>query len=480
VPTELTSRIATRARALALAGVIAVAGCAVTPPTPPAAMNVPPGDAANIVAPDWWTAFGDPQLDALVAEALANNLDLKLAIARVDEARGLAAVARSELFPSLDLKAGAGRSRISGVGSTPLPPGTPLVANSYSLGLSAAYEVDLWGKVRSSVSAAEQDLFASQFARDTVRITVAAETTRNYFTLRALDAQLVLLRETIVSRDETVKLQRDRYQAGVIGELDLKQSEAERASVAADIATTERAQRTIEAALAVLAGRSPRGVFATDVARTEATPRTVDTLPAVPAGLPSDLLAQRPDIRAAETRLAAADYRVSEARAAYFPSISLTGSYGGASAALGDLLIAPARVWSIAAALTQPIFRAGQISALVDTARARREQALIAYQQSVLTAFREAHDAFSAQRTSRDALAAQSERRDSIARALELARLRYEAGYSPFLEVLDAQRNLLAAERARIDAARDLRAAMVDVYRSLGGGWKPEAIAQSR
>ena len=328
------------------------------------------------------------------------------------------------------------------------------------------------------MAAAQQDLLASQYARDTVRIAVASETARNYFSLRDVDAQLSVLRETLVTRNETVRLQADRYQAGVIGELDLRQSEAERAAVTADIATAERAARTFEAALAVLAGRSPRGVFATDIARAETTPRSVEKVPDVPAGLPSDLLAQRPDIRAAEARLAAADYHINEARAQYFPAISLTGNFGGASAALGDLLIAPGRVWSIAAALTQPIFRAGQINALVETAQARREQALIGYQQSVQTAFREAHDAFAAQRSSREALAALTERRDRLAQALELARLRYDAGYSPFLEVLDAQRNLLAAERARIDAARDLRLAVVDVYRALGGGWRADAIAQ--
>ncbi len=476
MPTDLAARM--RLRAFPVVVAIALAACAVTPPSPPPAQDVPPGDAANVVAPTWWTSFDDPQLSALVDEALANNLDVRLAIARVDEARGLATYARSQLFPSLDLDARAGRSRISGVGSTPLPPGTPLTANSYAIGLSAAYEVDLFGRVRSNVAAAQQDLLASQYARDTVRIAVASETARNYFSLRDVDAQLSVLRETLVTRNETVRLQADRYQAGVIGELDLRQSEAERAAVTADIATAERAARTFEAALAVLAGRSPRGVFATDIARPGSAPRTVDKLPDVPAGLPSDLLAQRPDIRAAEARLAAADYHINEARAQYFPAISLTGNFGGASAALGDLLIAPGRVWSIAAALTQPIFRAGQINALVETAQARREQALIGYQQSVQTAFREAHDAFAAQRLSRDALVALTERRDRLAQALELARLRYDAGYSPFLEVLDAQRNLLAAERARIDAARDLRLAVVDVYRALGGGWRADAIAQ--
>jgi multidrug efflux system outer membrane protein len=468
------------ARIVALIAAIVLAACATTPPSPPPAQDVPPGDAANVVAPDWWKAFGDPQLDALVDEALANNLDLKLAIARIEEARGLYAYARSGLFPSLDLQVGASRAKISGVGSTPLPAGTPLVSNSYSIGLSAAYEVDLFGRVRSNVAAAEQDLLASQFARDTVQIAVASETARNYYALRAADAQLSVLRETLATREQTVTLQRDRNQAGVIGELDLRQAEAERASVAADIATTERAQQTFEAALAVLVGRSPRAIFATDIARRETTSRTIEPPPEVPAGLPSNLLEQRPDIHAAETRLAAADYRISEARAQYFPSIILTGAYGGASAALGDLFIGPARVWSLAAALTQPIFRAGQITAQVDIAKARREQALVGYQQSVQTAFREAHDAFVGQRTSRDAFDAQSERRDRIAHALELAQLRYEAGYSPFLEVLDAQRNLLAAERARIDAARDLRISIVDVYRSLGGGWRPDAMAQAR
>jgi multidrug efflux system outer membrane protein len=197
------------------------------------------------------------------------------------------------------------------------------------------------------VSAAEQDLLASQFAHDTARIAVAAETTRNYFTLRALDAELVMLSETLATREQAVTLQRDRNQAGVIGELDLRQSEAERAGVTGDIAATERTRYLIESALAVLAGRSPRGVFVPDVARPPPPTQLAERLPSVPEGLPSDLLAQRPDIRAAEARLAAADYRINQARAQYFPSISLTGSYGGVSAALGDLLITR-RVWSIA------------------------------------------------------------------------------------------------------------------------------------
>jgi multidrug efflux system outer membrane protein len=472
---ELSVRRAGRIAVAAL--VLALAGCTSTP-TAPDPGSLPAGESANRVASEWWREFRDPKLDALVAEALAANLDLRLATARVDEARALLTAARSALYPAVDATAAASRQRLSQVGPQPLF-GIDPISNNYGAGLRASWEIDLWGRIRSGANASAQTLAATEFDREAIRISVAAETARSYFSLVAADAELAVLRETLVTREESVQLQKDRYDAGVSGEFELRSAEAERASVVANVATAQQIQKTIEAALAALLGRSARDIYAPEVDRSEAS-RAAAVVPEIPAGLPSDLLAQRPDIRRSESLLAASDYRVSEARSYYFPSLVLTGTYGSESAQLGNLFSGPAAVWSVAAALTQPIFQAGLIGAQVDAAEARREQALVAYQQTVRTAFREAHDAFVAHRTARDAFVAQTERRDRLAQALELAELRYKAGYSPYIEVLDAQRTLLRAETDRIIAARNLRSAVIDINKSLGGGWQFDRIADAR
>jgi multidrug efflux system outer membrane protein len=466
---------ALRVAAAALA--LALASCSTAPIVPPVG-ELPAGDSTIRITSNWWTEFKDPKLDALVAEALAANLDLRAAAARVDEAGALLRAARSGLYPNVDLAASAGRQRQSQVGSQPLT-GIDPVSNNYNVGLRASYEVDLWGRIRSGANAAGETLAATEFDREAIRIAVAAETARGYFSLVSADAELAVLRDTLATREESVQLQLDRYQAGVASEFELRSAEAERASVTADVATATRVQKTIESALAVLLGRSPRAVYTPAVDRSEVA-RAAAIVPEVPAGLPSDLLAQRPDIRRSEAQLRASDFRVSEARSYYFPSLVLTGTYGSESAQLGNLFTGPAAVWSLAASLTQPIFSAGLIQAQVEATEARREQAIVGYQQTVQVAFREAHDAFVAHRTAREVFVAQTERRDRLAQALELAQLRYQAGYSPYVEVLDSQRTLLRAETDRIIAARNLRTSIVDINKSLGGGWQFDQVAAAR
>ena len=322
-------------------------------------------------------------------------------------------------------------------------------------------------------------MLASQYARETVRTVIGAEVAQTYFQLLAADAQLKLLDDTLKSRTETVGLQRDRYQGGVIGEYDLAQSEAERAAVVADIAGTRRAIAQYESALAVLLGRTPREVFEPKVSRDAEMIRLLD-VPTVPEGLPSNLLARRPDIRTAEAQLAGANRRIDVARADYFPSLSLTGSYGSESAALRNLFTGPAAIWSIGAALAQPLLGLKAIEANVEAKTAQRDQTVISYQQTVQTAFKETHDALNANQTTREALAAQSERANRLKRAVELADLRYRSGYSPYLEVLDAQRQLLQAQTLQILAARDVRLAVVDLAKAMGGGWEyNQAVAGS-
>lgn len=459
--------------AIALAAVIA--GCTTTPTAPPV-LDLPKATANDPALERWWTAFGDPTMTALIDEALANNLDLAAAVARVDQARAQYKIVAFDQLPELDVTVNAGRTRQTALGSFPLPPGTPLINNDYLVGLRASYEVDLWGKYRTATQAAKNDLFASEYARETVRTVVAAEVARAYFRLLASDAQWSLLRETLRSRTETVALQKDRYQAGVIGDFDFATAEAEQAAVASDVAVAARVVAENEAALAVLVGRSPREVFEPKFTR-DVQMVWLMRVPSIPAGLPSDMLERRPDIRDAEKQLVAANQRIDVARADYFPQLSLTGSYGSESNVLKSLFSGPAMIWGIGAGLLQPIIGLQLTDATVQLRTAQRDSSVVGYRQTVQAAFRDAHDALVANQTTRDALAAQTERMTKLQKSLDLADLRYRSGYSPYLEVLDVQRQLLQAQTLQILAARDVRLAVVDLAKALGGGWDYKTAA---
>ena len=464
-------------RKLAMAAfAVALAGCATTPTNPPL-LDLPSTMAQTAPSLErWWTDFGDPTLNQLVDEALANNLDIRAAIAHVDTARAQVKLSQADLFPTVDLGVNANRQRFSQQVPT-LPPGISPIVNDYRVGLQASYEVDLWGKFRTSTRAAQNDLVSSEFARETVRTVVAADTARFYFNLLAADAQLALLEDTLKTRDESVALQTDRYNAGIIGDYDLGTAKAERASVASDVAAAQRIVVENESALAALLGRSPREVFTPNVARSVAMSWGT-AVPTIPAGLPSDLLARRPDIQQSEAALAAADMRIDVARADYFPSLSLSGIYGTEAAALKNLFSGPALIWSIGAALAQPVIGFKAIEANVEAKTAARDELIVAYTKTVQAAFHDAHDALSANETTRAALAAQSERKDELQRVLELSDLRYKSGYSPYLEVLDAQRQLLQAQTLQIVAARNVRLAVVDLAKALGGGWDYQNAVQ--
>ncbi|MEO8537732.1 MAG: efflux transporter outer membrane subunit [Betaproteobacteria bacterium] len=460
-----------RTRLLIVALAATFGGCATTTPTAPPAVDVPTPTLADIHLERWWTDFNEPALTSLIDEALANNLDLQAAMARIDAARAQVILAQGSLYPTLGVGLDAGRARVSRVGTTPIPGGVSASGSDFRLGLNASYELDLWGKYRTATRAAQIDVLASEYARETVRTAIAAEVARAYFGLLASDAQLRLLRDTLTLRNETVRLQTDRAQAGVIGDYDLAQARAERAAVVADIAQAERAIAQFESALAVLTGRSPRAVFSPTVERSASSVALLD-VPALPAGLPSDLLARRPDIRQLEKSLAAASLRIDRARADYFPSVSLTGAFGTESTALAGLFSGPSFFWTLGAGLLQPLFNLNAIDANVRTQTARREELVANYRRTVQSAFKDVHDALAADKATRDALAAQAERSTNLKRAYDLSDLRYKAGYSPYLEVLDAQRQLLQAQTLQILAARDVRLALVDLAKALGGGWE--------
>lgn len=446
----------------------------------PEAWKAAPAEGKPVAAARWWTVYGDATLDQLVEEALVNNQDLALATARLDEARALARVADAEQLPEVDAAFQRDRSRISNRTATPLPAGTSLERNHNRAQLNVSYELDLWGRLRNSAGAAQAELLASAATRETVRLALTAEVVQSYYALIALDGQMSDTRKSLTLRQDNLRLQRIRSDAGLINDFELRQLEAEVAAAQAQLPELERRRSSEELALGVLLGRSPRALINEAVSRSNDSGRLAT--PVVPADLPSNLLLRRPDIVAAEQQLIAANARIGAARALLFPRISLSGYLGSESAALSNLFSGPAQIWSLGFALAQPIFQGGRLFGEIEAVEARERQALAQYLKTLQTAFRETHDALIAQARAREVFDAESVRARALADSLRLARIRYENGLTSQLEVLDAQRNLLSAELNRRDALRAQRAAVADVVRALGGGWTglPEGKATAR
>lgn len=446
----------------AIVGAVLLASCATNvAPIPPEAAIVPPAHWRSSPGPtgpierQWWQRFGDPVLAALVERALANNVDIALAATRVREARAQERLARSQLLPWLDAGGGITRSRSVG------PLGTPTEATSAQPLFQAAYEVDLFGRIDNQVEAARQAFLASQAAADAASLSVAAATASGYITLRGLDARLAIVRATLASRAEALRIARDRAEVGYTSQLELRQAQAEYEATAQIVPQVELQVARQENALSLLLGESPRaierGVILANLRQ-----------PAIPDGLPADLLRRRPDIAQAEFTLAASDATLASSRAQFLPQVRLTGSAGAVlSSALGD----PLTIWSIGGSILAPLFNGGRIEAQVETAAARRDQAAFAYRRTVLTAFREVEDNLAGvtrlaeQRTRLDA------QRSAVADALRHATNRYQAGYSSYLEQLDAQRALLNVELALVQVEVDQLNALVALYQAMGGGW---------
>jgi multidrug efflux system outer membrane protein len=449
-----------------------LAGCTVGPKYEKPAVELPEAwkESAPRFAEDgrWWRIYADSQLEATIDEAMASNADLVVAAARVDEARAVLDEANSFFWPSVSAQATASRQQVSTRTATFFS-GIPREYSSHRATLNVSYELDLFGRLRSNATAARAELEANEAAREAVRLALAAQVARSYFALRALDEQVLLTRRTVALREEALALQRRRLQGGVISEFDLRQLEAEAAVVRAQLPPLERDREREEVALSVLLGRSPKQVFEGNVKVKEAVDETPGP-PAVPSGLPSELLLRRPDLVEAERVLAAANARIGVARAEMFPSIALTGFLGSESAALSNLFSGgAAATWQIAASVTQPIFEGGRLQARTEAAEARERAAVAQYQQAIRSAFGEVRSALIAQSRARESYEAESARANALAESLRLARLRYQNGVASQLDVLDAERGLLAAQIARVDALRAHRAAVADLFRALGG-----------
>jgi multidrug efflux system outer membrane protein len=457
---------------LSLLASLVLAGCINQPKYDRPAVDLPQAwkESAPRFAEDgrWWRIYQDAELEKVVDEALKGNADLLVAAARVDEARALLGEANSFFWPSVNANAAVSRQQISTRTATSFP-GIPREYSNHRATLNVSYELDLFGRLRAGAAAARHELEASEASREAVRLALAAQATKSYFALRALDEQVDLTRRTVKLREEALELQRKRLRGGVISEFELRQLEAETAVVRAQLPPLERDREREEVALAVLLGRSPRSVFQDSVAIKVAFAEAPGA-PAVPAGMPSELLLRRPDLVEAERALAVANARVAEARSEMFPSISLTAFLGSESQALSNLFAGgAAATWQVAAGVTQPIFQGGRLRARRDAADARERAALTQYEQAIRSAFGEVRTALIAQARARESYDAESARTAALTETLRLARLRYQNGVASQLDVIDAERGLLSAQIGRIEALRAHRAAVADLFRALGG-----------
>lgn len=419
--------------------------------------------AASTAAPlspaRWWEQFGDPVLTAAIESALENNLDLRIATARLLEYQAIYRASGAPLLPQLSVGGSVTHAR---QGRNPVTD-TYQAAVGLS-GASVAWELDFWGRIRRLSEAAHADFLAQEQARQAVVLTLVSSVATGYIQLRELDSRLEAARRARASREEAQRLANLRYRVGFVSELELKQASAEYQGTLASVQQLELAVAQKENELGLLLGRNPGAIK---------RGRSVDALaaPAIPSGVPSELLARRPDIVQAEETLVAANARVGAARANLFPSISLTGSFGGASPQLSGLFSGPNRMWSFTPALNLPIFDAGSRRAQVEASEAQREQALAAYRKAVQSAFRDTEDALVAVTKAGEQKATQLKLVEEVRRYAHLAKLRYANGVTSHLEVLDSQRNLFNAEQTLAQAQSAALIAGVNLYKALGGDW---------
>jgi multidrug efflux system outer membrane protein len=483
-----TSSPAPAAALLSIVLLAALSGCAVGPNYERPAVETPAAyrtAASNTNAPagtnsfadlGWWDVFQEPQLTDYIGEALTNNWDIKIAAARVLQAEAALQVARSQFFPNVSAGGDLVTSRASQNGSSPIPAGVnPQQSYGDVFAGMSAYEVDLWGKIRRANEAARARYLASQDAQRIVRQTLVAQVATAYLALLELDHELEIARRTLHVRTNSLLLTTAREEGGVAAMQDVAQAKILVYGAEASIVDIERQREQQENLLCILLGRNPgslqRGAgFITQQIRVE-----------VPAGLPSSLLERRPDIRFSEELLIAANANIGQAKAAFFPQLTLTGFYGFQSVALSDLFSSGSRTWQFGPAVTVPLFTGGRLRANLKITRAQYEEALATYQKSVQNAFREVSDNLIAYQRTREFAARQEQRTQANREASDLANIRYDGGVTSYLEVLYSEQELFTAELNLAQARLRELLSVVSLYRSLGGGWQqspaPEDVA---
>ncbi len=459
---------------------LCLAGCALGPDYKRPGVSVPKGyrvpdpqppssDAASLADTPWFEVFQDEQLQRLIREALVNNYDLRDAVARVDAARAVVGITRSNQFPNAGASGSVNFNRLSRTGATNIP-STVLPDQNRTYGSAAlnllSFEVDLWGKWRRASEAARAELLGAEENRKTVATVLVSDLATAYLTLCELDYALEISQRTLKTREASLELVKTRQGGGVATMLDLRQAEQLVETAAQSIPVLQQQIEQTENRISLLVARNPDTVVRGRGFNQQTLP------PEVPAGLPSSLLERRPDIRAAEQLLVSANARIGVAKAAYFPQLTLTGFLGGQSTQLTSLFSGPGAAWSLVPQLSQPIFTAGRLKGNVKLAEAQRQGALIHYEKTIQVAFTEVSDALIAHRRMRES----RERQQALVNALQdrtrLAYVRYRGGVDTQLNALDADRDLFQAELALANIRLGEMLTVVDLYKALGGGWK--------
>jgi multidrug efflux system outer membrane protein len=420
----------------------------------------------NKISATWWTVYQDQLLNDLMSKALQNNTDLKLAAARIEEADAIANEIGAATFPQVDVNAGANRSRVTELGGNPV---TINPRNDFKVQLGTSFEIDFWGKLRRAKESVRAQMLSSRYAKDTVALSLSGLVATNYLTLRSLDSQITLTQENIKSRDASLDLTKRRLEGGVASALDVYQAEVASANLSAQLAELTRLRALNLHQLAVLTGELSLKI-------TSAELRTLPIPPIPPAGLPSSLMEMRPDIAQAEQQMIAANANIGVAKAALYPTISLTAGFGGESLELGDILKSAARVWSGGVSLYLPIFDSGKLNAKVDQASAKQKQALASYEGAIQNAFKEVNDALVNLRQNTEREDALNRSQIAAKKALDVSENRYKSGYSAYLDVLDAQRVYNDSALSYVQSRQTRLIATVGLFKALGGGWQAELL----
>lgn len=424
---------------------------------------------------EWWLAFNDPALNELMAEAIRNNANLTVAAARVKQARAIAGIAEADRIPQIGVGVGANRSQ-QAPQEAGLPQGTRMSpVTSYNARLTASYEVDLFGRVSSNVAAARNDAATVEANYRSVLLSLQADVAQTWFRLRATDAELATVAQTVRLREENVKVNQRRFDLGDIGEFDLSRAKTELATSRAEAIGLQRQRTTAEHSLAVLLGKPAASFNASENPLAEG-----GVLPAIPGGLPSSLLERRPDIAAAQRAMEASNARIGVARSAMFPALTINADGGGVGPAFSDVFRWSSRSWLLGALLSMPVIDGGRNRANITRSEAVLEESVGQYRQTVLTAFAEVEDNLAGLRILSGQTAQIDEAVVAARRSADLAQKLYDAGRSSYLELLDAQRNLAAVERTAVQLRGDRAITTVALIRSLGGGWDaPVSTAQA-
>lgn len=424
--------------------------------------------STEVLSNRWWALYHDAILDDLIEKASKNNTDLKIAVARIEEADGYLREVGAALFPQVNLDSSASRYKVTELGATPLFNGMSPTRSNYNIKLGTTFELDFWGKLRRTQESARAQALASRFAKDTVDLSLKSLVAGDYLLLRSLEAQIAISASSMQSREDSLALTKRRLDGGVSSALDVHQAEVALSNLKAQLADLTRQRAIIEHQLAVLTGDLNLKVPAGNI-------QALPIPPVPPAGLPSAILEGRPDVRQAEQNLIAANAKIGVAKAALFPTISLTAGLGGESKDLGDVLKSAARIWNGGLSLNLPVFDSGRLSSKVDQASAQQKQLLANYESAVQHAFEEVNDALVNVRQNTEREVALAAGQESAIKALEIANNRYKSGYTGYLEVLDAQRVSNDVSLAYVQSRQARLAATVELFKALGGGWKEAA-----